>query len=160
MMSALGLACTCRRTADGGSTVIGNDHWRRVAGAARLEDVREAILTGYLDGKPFRPYAPVLEMPGPLDRVLDFGCGLGRNFPYLCSVASHVVGFDLPEMIERCRHELPLPDAVELVSDGSRCAASDSTVFSPILCSSTSNQRSCWQNTYRISRRSLRGCTF
>ena len=97
--------------------LIGNNHWRRVAGAARLEDVREAILTGYLDGKPFGPYEPVLEMPGPLDRVLDFGCGLGRNFPYLRSVASHVVGFDLEEMIERCRRESLLPDGVELVSD-------------------------------------------
>ena len=97
-------------------TVLGNDHWRRVATAARLEDVQEAILTGYLDGKPFWPYAPVLEMPGPLDRILDFGCGLGRNFPYLRSVANRVVGFDLPEMIERCRCE-SLPDRVELVSD-------------------------------------------
>ena len=36
-------------------------------------------------------------------RVLDFGCGLGRNFPYLTSFAREVVGFELPPMIERCR---------------------------------------------------------
>ena len=66
--------------------MIGNDHWRQIAATARPEDVREAILTGYRDGKIFAPYVPLLKMP-PLDHVLDFGCGLGRNIPYLCSVA-------------------------------------------------------------------------
>ena len=42
-------------------------------------------------------------MPEPLDNVLDFGCGLGRNFPHLSGIAQSVVGFDLPPMIERCR---------------------------------------------------------
>jgi len=41
-------------------------------------------------------------MPEPLDNVLDFGCGLGRNFPYLSGIARSVAGFDLPPMIERC----------------------------------------------------------
>ena len=35
--------------------------------------------------------------------MLDFGCGLGRNFPYLKTIASRVEGYDLPPMIERCR---------------------------------------------------------
>ena len=42
-------------------------------------------------------------MPASVTTVLDFGCGLGRNFPYLTSIAREVVGFDLPPMIERCR---------------------------------------------------------
>ena len=95
---------------------IGQDYWRRVASAAPVEDVREAILTGYLAGKPFWPYQPVPELPRPIDRILDFGCGLGRNVRYLRSVANHVVGFDLPEMIDRCGAE-PLPDNVELTGD-------------------------------------------
>ncbi len=95
----------------------GEVYWRRMAGAVRLEDVREAILTGHLDGKPFSPYEPVLEMPASLARVLDFGCGLGRNFPYLRSAASHVIGFDFAEMVERCRRESAVPDGVELTSD-------------------------------------------
>ena len=95
--------------------MIGKTHWRRVAEAAPLDEVREAILSGYLDGKPFSPYAPLLEMP-PLERVLDFGCGLGRNFPYLRSAAHQVVGFDLEQMVQRCRREVD-HDGVVLAAD-------------------------------------------
>lgn len=95
--------------------MIGKTHWRRVAAAEPLGDVREAILTGYLDGKPFSPYAPLLEMP-PLERVLDFGCGLGRNFPYLRSAARRVVGFDLEQMVRRCRRDAN-HEGIELTSD-------------------------------------------
>ena len=42
-------------------------------------------------------------MASALDSVLDFGCGLGRSFPYLKAVARRVVGFDLEPMIDRCR---------------------------------------------------------
>jgi SAM-dependent methyltransferase len=45
---------------------------------------------------------PTIDVPLSPSRVLDFGCGLGRNFPYLVSIASEVVGFDVPEMVEHC----------------------------------------------------------
>lgn len=81
-----------------------SDHeWSSLAATAHPDDIRERILTGFKAGKPFTPYAPTLPLPAGLDRVLDFGCGLGRNFPYLTTVAPHVVGFDLPPMIARCR---------------------------------------------------------
>ncbi len=48
-------------------------------------------------------------MPTPIDRVLDFGCGVGRTFPFLKTIARHVTGFDLPPMIERCRVLAPEP---------------------------------------------------
>ena len=67
------------------------------------------ILTGFKAGKPFTPYVPTLALPSPLRSVLDFGCGLGRNFPYLTSLAETVTGFDLPPMIERCRTLAPAP---------------------------------------------------
>jgi trans-aconitate methyltransferase len=73
------------------------------AAEADTEEVRERILTGYKDGKPFTPYVPTLQLPPALESVLDFGCGLGRNFPYLKRVARSVTGFDLPPMIDRCR---------------------------------------------------------
>ena len=82
--------------------MAGLDDWMAVARADSADDVRERILTGYKDGKPFTPYLPTMAMP-PADRVLDFGCGLGRNFPYLTSIARAVTGFDLPPMIARCR---------------------------------------------------------
>lgn len=37
--------------------------------------------------------------------ALDFGCGLGRNLPLLRELFPRVVGFDLPEMIQRLRAE-------------------------------------------------------
>ena len=94
--------------------MAGLEEWLAVARAGDLDDVRERILTGYKDGKPFAPYVPTIALPAPLRRVLDFGCGLGRNVPYLRSIADEVVGFDLPPMIERGR-ALGLP--AHLTSD-------------------------------------------
>jgi SAM-dependent methyltransferase len=77
--------------------------WMAVADAADTDEIRERILTGYKDGKPFTPYVPTLPLRSMLGSVLDFGCGLGRNFPYLKRTARSVAGFDLPPMIEQCR---------------------------------------------------------
>jgi SAM-dependent methyltransferase len=92
------------------------DDWLSIARASDLEEVRERILTGYRSGKPFTPYLPTIEMPAGIERVLDFGCGLGRNFPYLATIAGEVVGFDLPPMIERCR-EVAAGRPIRLTSD-------------------------------------------
>src|SRR4051812_29901919 len=94
----------------------GVDDWLAVAQAADPDEVRERILTGYRDGKPFTPYVPTIDLPSPIERVLDFGCGLGRNFPYLTTIAREVTGFDLPPMIERCR-ELAEHRVARLTSD-------------------------------------------
>jgi SAM-dependent methyltransferase len=91
------------------------DVWEELAESASDEDLRERILTGFKDGKPFTPYVPTLALPAPIAAVLDFGCGLGRNFPYLTSIATRVVGYDLPAMIDRCRAQKP--GRVELTSD-------------------------------------------
>jgi hypothetical protein len=82
------------------------DDWLTAA-RADSDELRERILTGYKAGKPFTPYVPTIGMPSPIASALDFGCGLGRNFPYLTSVATRVDAFDLPPMIERCRQVLP-----------------------------------------------------
>jgi hypothetical protein len=66
--------------------MAGIDDWLQVA-RGEDEDVRERILTGYKDGKPFTPYAPTIAWPSNIRSVLDFGCGLGRNFPHLRSGA-------------------------------------------------------------------------
>ena len=80
----------------------GRNDWLAVA-SGNEDDIRERILTGYKGGRPFTPYLPTLRLPAAIGSVLDFGCGLGRNFPYLRRVARTVAGFDLPPMIERCR---------------------------------------------------------
>jgi trans-aconitate methyltransferase len=91
------------------------DDWLAAA-RAEEDELREQILTGYKAGKPFTPYVPTITMPQPIRSALDFGCGLGRNFPYLTSVAGRVDGFDLPPMIERCREVQP-DTAVNLSAD-------------------------------------------
>lgn len=90
--------------------------WSELAATASDEDLRERILTGFKDGKPFTPYVPTLALPVPAAAVLDFGCGLGRNFPFLKSIAARVVGYDLPPMIARCR-TAAMPPADALSSD-------------------------------------------
>lgn len=42
-----------------------------------------------------------------LNKVLDFGVGLGRNQKYLKSIFNEVHGFDLPEMIEKYKKIAP-----------------------------------------------------
>jgi SAM-dependent methyltransferase len=93
----------------------GRDEWSDIA-AGDADELRERILTGYKAGKPFTPYVPTLTLPAPLESVLDFGCGLGRNFSYLKTVASRVEGYDLPPMIERCR-ALATEPVSDLTSD-------------------------------------------
>lgn len=82
--------------------------WAELAATASDTELKDRILTGFKDGKPFTPYVPTLALP-PVRSVLDFGCGLGRNLPYLTTIANEVVGYDLPEMIERCRLASPVP---------------------------------------------------
>ena len=84
----------------------GRHEWSEIA-EGDADELRERILTGFKAGKPFTPYVPTIELPAPIDAVLDFGCGLGRNFPYLKTVATRVEGYDLPPMIERCRALAP-----------------------------------------------------
>jgi 2-polyprenyl-3-methyl-5-hydroxy-6-metoxy-1,4-benzoquinol methylase len=83
--------------------MLGKEHWLSIARESAPDDLRESILSGYKTGKPFTPYYPTIELPSPLKWALDFGCGIGRNFPFLKSISTHVAGFDLPPMIERCR---------------------------------------------------------
>jgi SAM-dependent methyltransferase len=94
--------------------MVGREHWLSVAQRLDADDLRESILSGYKAGKPFTPYFPTLQFTSPLTWALDFGCGIGRNFPFLNSVARRVVGFDLAPMIDRCR--ALATDKVELLT--------------------------------------------
>jgi len=92
----------------------GQEEWLKVARTATADDLREHILTGFKSGKPFTPYMPTIPLPSPVDWVLDFGCGVGRNFPCVRTFGRHVAGYDLPPMIARCRELAP---PVDLLSD-------------------------------------------
>ena len=116
----------------------GLDDWLTAARSADADQLRERILTGFKAGKPFTPYVPTLALPSPLRSVLDFGCGLGRNFPYLASLGASVTGFDLPPMIERCRTLAPTP--VERLSDdwAARSGLSFDLIFASLVLPNTS----------------------
>lgn len=96
--------------------------WQSIASTSDPDELRERILTGYKDGKPFTPYVPTVPLPTPLDWVLDFGCGVGRSFPYLKSIARHVAGFDLEPTVARCR-ELAVERIDLLTGDWAEVAA-------------------------------------
>ena len=83
--------------------MAGREHWLSIARSSDPDDIREHILTGFKAGKPFTPYVPTIALPANVDRVVDFGCGVGRTFPFLRTIARHITGFDLPPMIEQCR---------------------------------------------------------
>lgn len=92
----------------------GSTEWESIAREADPDELRERIFTGYKQGKPFTPYVPTIALPGAINWVLDFGCGVGRNFPYLKSIARRVAGYDLDPMIVRCRSLAA--ESVELLS--------------------------------------------
>ncbi|HUQ30466.1 MAG TPA: class I SAM-dependent methyltransferase [Pyrinomonadaceae bacterium] len=94
--------------------MAGREHWLTIARGSNPDDLRESILSGYKTGKPFTPYVPTIALPSPLEWTLDFGCGIGRNFPFLKTRARRVAGFDLEPMIERCR--ALATDEVELLT--------------------------------------------
>jgi trans-aconitate methyltransferase len=113
--------------------MVGLEDWLSVARAGDPDELRERILTGYRAGKPFTPYVPTIELPSRVGRVLDFGCGLGRNFPYLTSITNQIVGFDLPPMIEQCRALSPHP-SVTLTSDWTEvCTSRYDLIFASLV---------------------------
>jgi SAM-dependent methyltransferase len=75
--------------------------------------------------------------------VLDFGCGLGRNAPMLRKFFPRVVGFDLPEMLERFRTETPnlywrlydqaYDSLATAIKSDKYCLLYDSVVFQHII---------------------------
>ena len=91
-------------------------HWDKV-GHLSVDDIKEELITGYKTGKPFSPhnyhfFEPTIKA----DRVLDFGCGIGRNFANLKRHSRELVAFDFPAMINACRTHGDCSD-VTLISD-------------------------------------------
>ena len=95
--------------------------WEQFASELPLDEVKEKILTGYLaDPRVWdasgcdhlRDFEQLL-----FGSVLDFGCGLGRNFSSLKEIFNHVDGYDLPAMIERLESDEPaLAASARLIS--------------------------------------------
>ena len=78
---------------------------------ARLpeEDLKEALIAGYKQGRPFASHNYIFFNPNRrVSRILDFGHGIGRNFPALLELCDELVGYDVPEMNSACRRFKPV----------------------------------------------------
>ena len=80
-----------------------NSHWAAVAKLSE-DKLKGVLISGYSPGDPLPQHNYHFFSPGCLaEKVLDFGCGIGRNFPALLNVSKELVAFDIPEMISACR---------------------------------------------------------
>ena len=105
--------------------------WENVSKTGSLAEIRGKICTA-------GPHEclPANAFPLPADfhvkSVLDFGCGLGRNFPLLRKWADTITGYDLPSMIERCK-EVEKADVFTSVWEEVRILPFDATFVSLVL---------------------------
>ena len=80
-----------------------NNQWDKIARDCSIESLKEYIMTGgsKMQDLPFTPLY-LINTDTLLDKILDFGCGVGRNFNYYNKISREVHGYDLPHMVKRC----------------------------------------------------------
>lgn len=80
------------------------------------------------------------------DRVVDFACGTGMNFPYLSRRGARIVGVDASEaMLERARRRAP----------GAELHHADVTAFDPgpadrVLCTYSLSMVAAWEDALAV----------
>jgi len=80
-----------------------NPAWSDIAKQSE-DDIKEALITGYKSGKSYHPHHfYLIEQGTRVGSILDFGCGIGRNFESLGKHCENLYAFDLPEMIRACQ---------------------------------------------------------
>jgi 2-polyprenyl-3-methyl-5-hydroxy-6-metoxy-1,4-benzoquinol methylase len=85
--------------------------------SATKETAGDLILTGYTgELKDMPVYDEVIELCKGGKKALDFGCGVGRNSFALSKNYNHVIGYDLPNMIDLVP-DSNKPDNVDYTSD-------------------------------------------
>ena len=83
-----------------------NPVWTKLALDSSDPDLKDLVLTGSADMKelPSSPVSLVVTDPSiNIKKVLDFGCGIGRNFKHYKKFYEEVHGYDLPSMVDRCK---------------------------------------------------------
>jgi glycosyltransferase involved in cell wall biosynthesis len=82
---------------------LSNNSWDKIARDSSIESLKEYIMTGgsKMQDLPFTPLH-LINTDTLLDKILDFGCGIGRNFNYYNKISREVHGYDLPHMVKRC----------------------------------------------------------
>jgi 2-polyprenyl-3-methyl-5-hydroxy-6-metoxy-1,4-benzoquinol methylase len=72
--------------------------FRKVWEEANKDNAKELILSGWKE-KGFTPTSGINRIGPEYKRILDFGCGIGRNLSALSVGRDKVHGFDFPSMI-------------------------------------------------------------
>jgi len=83
-----------------------NPVWTKLASHSSDPDLKDFVLTGSADMQelPSSPVSLVVTDPSVnIQKILDFGCGIGRNFKHYKKFHEEVHGYDLPAMVDRCR---------------------------------------------------------
>ena len=97
-----------------------NEAWAEIASTTNDVELKECLMRGYGEVEDLpHDELDLLYTKRRKYKILDFGCGIGRNFRYLKSFATEVHGYDTPEMIERC-NELCSTEIDLLTSDWDR----------------------------------------
>ncbi len=90
--------------------------WSEIAKNKSIDDIKECIYSGYKSGRPFEAEKIHFIKPNNNLQVLDFGCGLGRNFRTIGEFGE-VDAYDLPEMIQRLNETVSAKVARSVYSD-------------------------------------------
>ncbi len=80
-----------------------SENWAHIA-QQPLEVIKDYLLTGYLHGAPYVDDSldEFFEHRRKLGSILDFGCGIGRNFAQLSRRCRQLVGYDIAPMVQTC----------------------------------------------------------
>ena len=83
---------------------INNEQWKHVGLYTNDVELREYMLTGYGEVEVL-PHTELslLDTKRKKYKVLDFGCGIGRNFKYFKEFSSELHGYDLDIIVDRCK---------------------------------------------------------
>ena len=76
-------------------------NWNDIANTSDENFIKERI-TGF--SKYWKPNSMPIEVSSLIPQgsvIVDFGCGLGRNAESLMKLSPHVIGYDIPEMIDK-----------------------------------------------------------
>ena len=83
-----------------------NPVWEKLAADSSNSELKDSVLTGSaeMEELPSSPMALVNhDSEIVVEKILDFGCGIGRNFKHYNKFYKEVHGYDVPSMVDRCR---------------------------------------------------------
>ena len=85
-----------------------NKRWDNIAQTTNDVELKETMVAGHGESEVL-PHTKLdlLVSKTKKYKILDFGCGTGRNLKYLRDISTELHAYDLPSMIERCEELTP-----------------------------------------------------